>query len=149
MRFLTLVFISVCAVAATVPDRFLVQLSGDPAAIHAVRRGHRAAASDPEFRARVSELKRQHLQMRSALESSGAQVIGETTAATNVMIVRIPSDRASRLAAIPGVLRVHPVRLFQVGKRPQCETFVLPGTVFRSAATRRLAGALRERPPER
>src|SRR5260370_763445 len=112
MRFLSLAFISVCAVAATVPDRFLVQLAGEPAATHSVRLGHRPHASDPEFRARVSALKQQHLQMRAALESNGAEVIGETTAATNLMIGRIPSDRAGTLASIPGVLRVHPLRLF-------------------------------------
>ena len=90
----------------------MVQLSGDAAATHAVRRGHRAHATDPEFRARVSALKQQHLQMKSALESNGAEVIGETTAATNAIIVRIPAGRAARLAALPGVVRVHPVRLF-------------------------------------
>jgi hypothetical protein len=113
MRFLPFVFMSVCAVAATVPDRFFVQLDGEPAAAHAVRMGHRAHAADPEFRARVSALKQQHLQMKAALESSGAEVIGETTAATNAMIVKIPADRAAGLASLPGVARVHAVRLFQ------------------------------------
>ena len=112
MRFLSLAFISVCSVAATVPDRFLVQLAGEPAATHSVRLGHRPHASDPEFRARVFALKQQHLQMRATLESNGAEVIAETIAVTNVMIVRIPSDRADALASIPGVVRVHPVRLF-------------------------------------
>ena len=112
MKFLSLVFTSVCAVAATVPDLFFVQLAGDPAAVHAVRFRHRPQATDSEFRARVSALKQQHLQARAALESSGAVVIGETTAATNLMIVRIPANRAAPLASIPGVVRVYPVRLF-------------------------------------
>ena len=112
MRFLSLVFISVCAVAATVPDRYFVQLDGDPAALHAVRLGHRARATDPEFRARVSALKQQHLQMRAALEAMGARVLGETTVVTNLMIVRIPANRVAALASIPGVVRVRPVRLF-------------------------------------
>ena len=111
MKFLCLVFISVYAVAATVPDRFIVQLAGEPAAIHAVP-GRRVRAADPEFRARLSALKRQHLQVRAALEAAGAVVIGETTAVTNAMIVRIPSERAAALASIPGVLRVQPVRMF-------------------------------------
>ena len=61
MRLLPLVFISVCAAAATVPDRYLVQLAGDPAATQAVRLGHRPHASDPEFRARTATLKQQCL----------------------------------------------------------------------------------------
>ena len=112
MRLFSILFFSVCAIAANVPDRFFVQLAGEPAATHAVRLGHRAHSADPEFRARVSILKQQHLQMRAALESNGAQVIGETTAVTNTMIVRISTDRASALANIPGVLRVYPVRMF-------------------------------------
>ena len=112
MRLLALIFISVCAIAATVPDRYLVQLAGEPAAAQAVQRGHRPHTSDPEFRARVTALKQQHLQMRAAFEANGAQVIGETTAVTNVMIVRISAQRAAALASIPGVVRVHPVRMF-------------------------------------
>ena len=111
MKFLCLIFMSVCAVAATVPDRFLVQLAGEPAAKQAAL-GHRSHATDPALRARVSALKQQHLQMRAALEAAGAVVIGETTALTNLMIVRIPADRAAALASIPGVVRVHPVRMF-------------------------------------
>ena len=112
MKSLCLIFVSVCAVAATVPDRFFVQLAGEPAATHTVRVGHRAPAADTAFRARVSALKQQHLRMRAALEAAGAVVIGDTTALTNLMIVRIPADRAAALGSIPGVVRIHPVRMF-------------------------------------
>src|SRR5437763_1263451 len=71
MRLLALIFISVCAIAATVPDRYLVQLAGEPAAAQAVRRGHRPHTSDQEFRARVITLRQQHLQMRAALDTDG------------------------------------------------------------------------------
>src|SRR5579864_2465063 len=112
MRIVFIFFLGVCAFAATVPDRFFVQLDGEPAATQAVRLGHRAHSADPEFRARVSALKQQHLQMRSALESNGAQVIGETTAVTNLMIVRIAPERVAAIASLPGVVRVHAVRIF-------------------------------------
>ena len=111
MKFLCLICMNACAIAATVPDRFLVQLTGEPAATRAAL-GRRSGASDPAFRARVSALKQQHLQMRAALEAAGAVVIGETTALTNLMIVRITADRAAALASIPGVVRVYPVRMF-------------------------------------
>ena len=113
MRLLSVLFMSVCAVAATVPDRYIVQLAGEPAAAHAVRLRHRAQATDAEFRVRVSELKQQHVQMKAALESAGAQVLGETTSVTNTIAVRIPAARAAALSSIPGVVRVHPVRIFQ------------------------------------
>ena len=103
----------ISAIAATVPDRYLVELAGEPAALHAAKRGHRARAADPEFRTGTATLLDQHRQVRAELEARGAQVLGETTAASNVMVVRIPAARASALASIPGVLRVHPVRLFQ------------------------------------
>jgi len=112
MKSLCLIFVSVCAVAGTVPDRFFVQLAGEPAATHTVRLGHGAPTADTAFRARVSALKQQHLRMRAALEAAGAVVIGETTALTNLMIVRIPADRAAALGSIPGVVRIHPVRMF-------------------------------------
>ncbi len=101
------------AFAATVPGRYIVQLSGAPAATHAASRGHRALASDSEYRSQLAVLERQHRQMRTALEAKGAQVVSETTATINTIVVQIPDDRAASLASIPGVLKVHPVRLFQ------------------------------------
>ena len=100
------------ATPAVVPDRFIVQLEGDPAATHAVRLGHRAHATDPEFRARLAALSQQHVRMRNALEAKGAHVFGETNVVSNMIFVSFPSDRAAELASIPGVVRVHPVRLF-------------------------------------
>lgn len=111
--FLAVTCLGSLGIAATVPERYLVELEGDPAAVHAVKRGHAVRSYDPEFRSRLATLRQQHSRMRTALESYGAQVIGETTVATNVMVVRIADDRAAGLASIPGVLRVHPVRLFQ------------------------------------
>lgn len=101
-------------IADTVPDRYILELAGEPAAAHAVRMGHRPHSSDSEFRARTATLRQQHAQMRKTLEAKGAQVLGETTAVTNMLFVRIPSERVADLAAIPGVLRVHPVRLYHL-----------------------------------
>ena len=111
--FLAIVCFGSVASAATVPERYLVELDGDPAAVHAAKRGHAARRYDPEFRSRLAVLRQQHSRMRAALESYGAQVIGETTVATNVMVVQVADERAAGLASIPGVLRVHPVRLFE------------------------------------
>lgn len=101
------------ALAATAPDRYILQLSGEPAAAAAVRAGQRAQSADPQFRARTDALLQQHARLRPLLEAQGAEVLGETTAISNCMFVRIPADRAASLANLPGVLRVAPVRLFQ------------------------------------
>jgi hypothetical protein len=111
--FCLILSISAQAFAATVPNRYIVQLSGEPAATHAASRGHRAFSADPEYRAQLAVLQRQHRLIRVALEANGAQVLGETTAVMNAFIVRIPDAQAAALRSVPGVLRVHAVRLFQ------------------------------------
>jgi minor extracellular serine protease Vpr len=85
------------AVAETIPDRFIIRLSGQPAA---------------RFSAQIANLKRQHAAMRATLEARGARVTGETTVVSNLIFVQIAADRAASLSSIPGVLRVYPVRLF-------------------------------------
>ena len=108
-----LFLVPLLAAAATVPDRYIVELAGEPAAAYAVRLGHRAHSSDAMFAARADAIRQQHVQMRSALEAKGAQVLGETTAVTNTMFVTIPSARVADLSAIPGVVRVYPVLLYR------------------------------------
>src|SRR5260370_237416 len=101
-------------VAQIVPDRYIVELSGEPAAAYAVRLGHRAHFADAEFQVRAAAIREQHLRVQSALEGKGAEILGETQAVTNMMFVRISSDRAAELASIPEVVRVHPVRLYKL-----------------------------------
>lgn len=102
---------SVSAIGESVADRFIVELTGEPAA---GRMGHAGHPSDAEFRARLAALKRQHAAIRTALESKGAQVLGETSAVTNMLFVRMPGSRAGELASVAGVRRVYPVRLYRL-----------------------------------
>ena len=116
-RFATLflaLFLAINAGAQQIPDRFILQLSGESAAAYAVRLNHRPHATDAMFRSRVAALKLQHAQVRRALESKGAQVLGETTAVTNMIFVRMPSARAGDLSSVPGVLKVYPVRKYSL-----------------------------------
>jgi minor extracellular serine protease Vpr len=114
MKTVVLLFVSMAvAFGQVVPGRYIIQLSGESAATHAVRLGHRANSSDSEFRARLATLRQDHLRMRKTLEAAGAEVLGETSVIANLFFVRFPSERAAELAAIPGVVRIHPVRLFR------------------------------------
>jgi minor extracellular serine protease Vpr len=113
--FIPAVLFTALSVAAQVlPDRYIVELTGEPAAAYAVRLGHRAHSDDAEFRARVSVLQQQHVQMRRTLQAKGARVTGETNAVTNMLFVRFPSARSAELAAIPGVRHVYPMRQYHL-----------------------------------
>ncbi len=96
-----------------IPDRFIVEFSGEPAASYAARRGHRAHASDSVFRARRDEIRAQHAAARPLAEQRGAQVLGSTQGVLNALVVGMPTSRVNELMDIPGVIRVHPARLYQ------------------------------------
>ncbi len=108
-----LLVLAVEATAQVVPDRYILELSGEPAAAYAVRLGHRAHSADSVFRSRVAGLQQQHAQMRQTLAAKGAQITGETTAVTNMMFVRFPAARSAELSTIPGVRRVYPVQRYR------------------------------------
>ncbi len=110
-RLAVLVFLVFPAVAATVPDRYIVELSTEPAAVAAARQGHRTRAADAVFRARAAAIATEHQAMKTALQAAGAEVLGETSAVTNTLFVQIQDAQASRLRSIPGVARVYPVRM--------------------------------------
>jgi subtilisin family serine protease len=99
--------------AQVVPDRYIVELSGEPAAPYAAKRGHRAHTSDSVYAARVAEIRTQHNTARAAAEQQGAEILDSTEGVLNALMVRIPATQAASLASIPGVLHVYPVRLYQ------------------------------------
>src|SRR5579864_2355778 len=102
------------ALAQVVPDRYILELAGEPAAAYAVRLGHRAHSADATFQSRVTALNQEHARMRQALSTKGARVTGETTAVTNMMFVQFPDSRSAELASIPGVKRVYPVQRYKL-----------------------------------
>src|SRR5689334_11192913 len=80
--------------AQVVPDRYIVELTGRPAAI------------SPRFAVRAEQAR-----MRPALERSGARVLASLETVANAFVVAVPDAQAPRLASLAGVARVHPVRL--------------------------------------
>ncbi len=94
-------------VAQQVPDHYIVELGGEPAAVPLAKSGRRAAEDQ---RARVQA---EQARLRPALEAAGAEILDAVDTVANALVVRIPDAQAARLAALPGVRRVHPVRLYK------------------------------------
>jgi minor extracellular serine protease Vpr len=97
--------------AQTLPDRYIVELRGEPA-VRAIPAQGAAGTASAVFRARMAQLDRDQQQVRAALEGAGAEVTGATRIATNTLFVRVDESQLDRIRAIPGVLRVHPERLY-------------------------------------
>ena len=102
MKYLSL-FLAAAAFAAsgaTLPGRYIVEFSGEPAAAHAVRQ---------ERAARAKALLNQHAALRAAVQQQGAEVTGETTTVANTLFVHVPQGSAADLESLPGVKRVYAV----------------------------------------
>ena len=80
--------------AQVVPDRYIVELTGQPAAISA----------------RVA-VRAEQARLRPALERLGARVLASLETVANAFVVAVPDAQAPRLASLAGVARVHRVRL--------------------------------------
>lgn len=93
--------------AQQVHDHYIVELGGEPAAVRLGKSGRRAAEDQ---RARV---RAEQAGVRPGLEAAGAEILDAVDTVANALIVRIPDARAGRLAALRGVRRVHPVRLYR------------------------------------
>jgi subtilisin family serine protease len=90
-----------------------VELDGDPTAVMASgRRGVRLADAAPTTRAVAARLVRQQDALMEPMAALGGEVLARFTRVANGLRIRIPEDQLARLAALPGVRRVQPVRLY-------------------------------------
>ena len=87
------------ATAQVVPDHFIVELEGAPAARNAARR---------------ATVRQQQLEARRAVEQQGARVLLSVDTVANALVVHMPRSGAQRLAAMRGVVRVHPVLEYEL-----------------------------------
>src|SRR5260370_19337789 len=98
----SLVFVlAICTVAAfgaTLPGRYIVQLSGEPA---------NSYAGSEARHARANALLRQHARLRESIQQQGAEVTGETSTVVNTLFVRVPQGSGADLESLPGVSRVY------------------------------------------
>src|SRR5687767_11540771 len=79
-----------------VPGRYIVELADEPAALS---KGRLAAVRSGQDR------------VRQSVASRGAQVVGSVETVANALIVEAASG--ADLVGLPGVRRVHPVRLYK------------------------------------
>ena len=101
---LLLAFVT-CLTAQTVPDQYIVQLSGEPAILKTGAAGDTGRVRQA-MTARRSVVRSQQLRVRQAIGSKG-KIVDSVELIANAMIV--DSTDPDALRAIPGVARVLPV----------------------------------------
>lgn len=118
MRFLWAVLLSIPAFAGVLPDRYIVELSGESAARYIARTvapGQRRAAllGKAGWQARAV-VRRRQAAVRARLARRGARVIGSLDTLGNILFVHMPAARVARLRSVRGVLRVWPERTYRL-----------------------------------
>ena len=99
--------------AQVVPGRYILELSGDPAAVAAVQRGERPGARATAMAARRTTVRQVQASARTAVAGRGGTVIESMDTVFNGLIVNIPHARAAELLQIPGTVKLHAVRRVQ------------------------------------
>ena len=107
------------AVAQVVPDRYIVQLAGEPAATYAARQWGQASGlsvrqargPSPLMESRRVLIRGEQQLVRRGVEAASGQVLDSLDTVANALLVRIPDSQAARLASISGVARVWPVHV--------------------------------------
>jgi minor extracellular serine protease Vpr len=111
-------FLSAPLFAATVPNRYIVQLSTEPVAVHASRSIARGSvharlhtADSEQHRAAI---RAQQAAARETIERSGGLIRGALEILSNALLVEIPDEKAGELTLVPGVQAIYPVRRFHM-----------------------------------
>ncbi len=107
-----LLFSAAATFAQVVPGRYILELSGDPAAVTASRQttrpGVRAGAG--VLAAHRTAVRQLQVAARTAVAAHGGTVVESLDTVFNGLIVNIPDARAAELLQIPGAVRLHTVR---------------------------------------
>ncbi len=99
--------------AQVVPGRYILELSGDPAAVAAVQQGVRPRARATAMAAHRTAVRQLQVSARTAVAARGGTVIESMDTVFNGLIVTIPDERAAELLQIPGAVKLHAVRRVQ------------------------------------
>src|SRR5258708_39454939 len=113
MKNIVILFLLVAAATAQiVPDQYIVPLSSDPVARLAARQGRRLTVDQRDFAPHRAIILREQAKARQAIEASGGVILDSFDTVANALVVNIAASQASALSAAPGVIGVHPVRLY-------------------------------------
>ena len=101
------------AAGQVVSDRYIVELAGEPAAS-----GVSAAGKRIDRRAAIADRRgavlAQQQRVLASVQAENVEVLGSADTVANALFVRAGSDELARLRQVPGVVRVHPVRLYRL-----------------------------------
>ncbi len=111
-----LFFLPIAALAAVVPDRYIVELSTEPVASHVQRSAslrslsHKSALESDSAQTHRSRIRGEQRSLRERIANEeGGSVLGDVNTVANALFVRLSDAQAARLAKMSGVLRVHKV----------------------------------------
>jgi subtilisin family serine protease len=92
-----------------------IVMEGDPVAAFAPRGGaiQKSGITLAATRARAAEIATQQAVLKTSITRAGARVMGSYSRLANVVKARVPVAALPQLAAMPGVVRVEPVRLYE------------------------------------
>jgi hypothetical protein len=118
VRRLWVYLLSVPLFAGIVPNRYIVELTGESAAHYIARtfppnqrRAALAGGAGMQARARV---RFEQAAVRIPLERRGARVVGSLDTLANVLFVEMPTAQVARLRSVRGVRRVLPERTYRL-----------------------------------
>jgi subtilisin family serine protease len=102
-------------VAAAVPDRYIVELTGDPVITRLTRGGSRRV----DFHSTAARREREAVRagqttVRSEIARRGARILGSVDTVANALFIEAPEAQALAIERLPGVRRVRPVREFHL-----------------------------------
>jgi minor extracellular serine protease Vpr len=111
MKLLWALCIAVTLSAANVSNRYIVELTTEPVARIARNKAglHSAAAEQHRRRIRAEQTT-----IRARIQQAEGVVTGAVENLRNALVVRIDDAKAARLASLPGVRKVYPVRTFHL-----------------------------------
>ncbi|MEO8371417.1 MAG: S8 family serine peptidase [Candidatus Solibacter sp.] len=109
---LVLLFSAAVTFAQVVPGRYILELSGDPAAVTASRQTARPGARTGAavLAAHRTAVRQLQVAARTAVAARGGTVVESLDTVFNGLIVNIPDERAAEFLQIPGAVKLHTVR---------------------------------------
>jgi minor extracellular serine protease Vpr len=111
--FWALVVLAVPVFSATAPNRYIVELSTEPVALH-VRAQGRQALRSAAATAHRGRIRSEQATAQTAIEQAGGHVSRGVENLKNALLVTMDDAQAAQLASVPGVRKVYPVRMFRM-----------------------------------
>ena len=97
------------AVGQVLPGRYIVELTGDPAATTAVKTGRREAALE-----RRAAIRGEQGRLRARIEQADTKVSGSVDTVANALFVRMTPRRAAEVAGLAGIARVYQEKTYKL-----------------------------------